>query len=104
MQVMPSKMIKDRYGEFVEIARKQGVVHTSHGRTTLVSLSFERFEELAKAVSEIKPEYSMELEALKHKKKAKTILDFAGVGAPHSEFQSKEEVDSFIRNLRNEWD
>lgn len=104
MQLMSSKKIKDHYGEFVNTARKQGVVHTSHGRTTLVTLSFEEFEELANAVSDKKPEYKTALETLRSKESNKSILDFAGAGTAHSKFKSTCEVDDFIRNLRREWD
>ena len=37
-------------------------------------------------------------------KKNKSLLDFAGAGISHSKFQSTDEVDTFIHNLRNEWD
>ena len=43
MRLMSSKNIKDHYGEFVNTARQQRVIHTSHDRTVLVSLAFEKF-------------------------------------------------------------
>ena len=103
MQLISSKKIKDHYGAFVDTARKQGVVHTSHGRKTLVTLSFEAFEELAYAVSDKKPEYKIALETLKRKENSQSIVDFAGAGTQHSTFQSTHEVDAFIRKLRKEW-
>lgn len=39
---MSSKEIKDRYGAFAEAARREPVVHTSHGRRTLVTISIDR--------------------------------------------------------------
>lgn len=103
MQCMSSKKIKDHYGAFVEAARKQGVIHTSHGRETLVTVSFERFELLANAVSTEKPEYKQALQKLRHQKKEASLSDFAGSGVAHSTFKSTHEVDDFITNLRNEW-
>lgn len=42
MKTMSSKEIKDRYGAFAEAARREPVVHTSHGRPTLVTISIDR--------------------------------------------------------------
>jgi hypothetical protein len=42
MKRMTSKEIKDHYGEFSETARRETVVHTSHGRPTLVTISVEQ--------------------------------------------------------------
>jgi hypothetical protein len=46
MKSMSSKEIKDRYGAFVEAARREPVVHTSHGRPTLVTISIDRARSL----------------------------------------------------------
>ena len=46
MKSMSSKEIKDRYGAFAEAARREPVVHTSHGRPTLVTISIERAQKL----------------------------------------------------------
>jgi hypothetical protein len=40
--VRSSKEIKDRYGAFAEAARRETVVHTSHGRPSLVTISIDR--------------------------------------------------------------
>jgi hypothetical protein len=42
MKTMSSKEIKDHYGAFAEVARREPVVHTSHGRPTLVTISIDR--------------------------------------------------------------
>ena len=47
MKSMSSKEIKDRYGAFAEAARREPVVHTSHGRPTLVTISIDRARSLA---------------------------------------------------------
>jgi len=46
MKSMSSKEIKDRYGAFAEAARREPVVHTSHGRPTLVTISIDRARSL----------------------------------------------------------
>ena len=46
MKSMSSKEIKDHYGAFAEAARREPVVHTSHGRPTLVTISIERAQKL----------------------------------------------------------
>jgi|SRR5450631_2575265 hypothetical protein len=46
MKSMSSKEIKDRYGAFVEAARREPVVHTNHGRPTLVTISIDRARSL----------------------------------------------------------
>jgi hypothetical protein len=42
MKTMSAKEIKDHYGAFVETARREPVVHTNHGRPTLVTISIDR--------------------------------------------------------------
>jgi hypothetical protein len=100
---MSAEKIKHHYGSFVEIASKQGVVHTSHGRKTLVTISFEQFKILANAVSAEKPEYKKVLQGQYVQNSGASLLDFAGSGVVHSTFKSAYEVDDFITNLRNEW-
>jgi hypothetical protein len=39
---MSAKEIRDHYGAFVEAARREPVVHTNHGRPTLVTISIDR--------------------------------------------------------------
>lgn len=52
MKTMSSKEIKDHYGVFVETARRELVVHTNHGRPTLVTMSIDR----ARSIPELKNE------------------------------------------------
>ncbi len=52
MKVMSSREIKDRYGAFSETARRESVVHTSHGRPTLVTISIDR----ARSIPELRDE------------------------------------------------
>jgi hypothetical protein len=96
---MSSKNIKDHYREFVNTARQQGVIHTSHGRILLVSLAFEKFEDIANSLADIKPKYKSALKSLKNQGKGKSILGFAGAGKTHSSFKANNEID----NLSNEW-
>ena len=42
VKTMSAKEIKDRYGVFAETARREPVVHTNHGRPTLVTISIDR--------------------------------------------------------------
>jgi hypothetical protein len=46
MKSMSSKEIKNRYGAFAEAARRETIVHTSHGRPTLVTISIDRARKL----------------------------------------------------------
>ena len=46
MIVMSSKAIKDHYGAFADAARRGPVVHTSHGRPTLVTISIDKALEI----------------------------------------------------------
>jgi hypothetical protein len=59
---MSSKEIKDHYGRFVETARREPVVHTSHGRPILVTISID----LALSI----PELRVEIEKLKGSSKS----------------------------------
>lgn len=49
---MSAKEIKDRYGVFAETARREAVVHTNHGRPTLVTISIDR----ARAIPQLRPD------------------------------------------------
>ena len=91
MRLMSSKNIKDHYGEFVNTTCQQGVIHTSHGRTVLVSLAFGEFEDIANSLADIKPKYKTALESLKNQGKGKSILGFAGAGKTHSSFKNLQQ-------------
>ena len=88
MKQMTSKEIKDRYGEFSETARRETVVHTSHGRPTLVTVSIDR----AKTIPELNREISAA--ALVDKTEMLSRLrSFAGIGVALVGSQSAEDLD-----------
>lgn len=95
MKTMSSKEIKDHYGRFTETARRELVVHTSHGRPTLVTLSMER----AKAI----PELEAELSGEEPRKKTNALLDALGKGAHLSAYRDEEDVVETLRRMRDEW-
>ena len=76
MQKMSAKEIKDRYGLFVEAARREPVIHTNHGRPTLVTISIDRARSI--------PQLRAELEGLgvddDRKARAARLLTLAGAG------------------------
>jgi hypothetical protein len=53
VKLMPSKQIKDHYGAFQELARKHPIIHTSHGRKTLLTISIEKAMNIPELRSEI---------------------------------------------------
>jgi hypothetical protein len=56
MRKMSAQEIKDRYGAFVEAARREPVIHTSHGRPMLVTISIDsarRIPQLRDALEEV---------------------------------------------------
>ena len=63
MKSMSSKEIKDRYGAFAEAARREPVVHTSHGRPTLVTISIERARRLPGLREELRLPTGADLDA-----------------------------------------
>ena len=75
MKSMSSREIKDRYGAFAEAARRETVVHTSHGRPTLVTISIDR----ARALPGLKEELAGIVEADRKEQLAR-LLAMAGVG------------------------
>ena len=72
---MSSKEIKDRYGAFAETARRESVVHTAHGRPTLVTISIDR----ARAIPELRAELGAPTEADRKARLAR-LLEVGGVG------------------------
>jgi hypothetical protein len=95
MKTMSSKEIKDRYGEFAETARREPVVHTSHGRPTLVTISIDR----AKDIPELSREIAAPVNADKQEQLAR-IRRFAGIGVKLVGEQSIEELDKRSREFR----
>ena len=92
---MSSKEIKDRYGDFVETARREPVIHTSHGRPTLVTLSIEAARQI--------PELRVKLEAAEHGRSRNSLLNYLGKGRRWSRFKSDEEIAAFLRSERDAW-
>ncbi|HYA75028.1 MAG TPA: hypothetical protein VEF36_17925 [Roseiarcus sp.] len=72
---MSSKEIKDRYGAFAEAARREPVVHTSHGRPTLVTISIDR----ARSLPGLREELAAPADAERQKRLAR-LLEMGGVG------------------------
>jgi len=75
MKSMSSKEIKDRYGAFAEAARREPVVHTSHGRPTLVTISIDR----ARSLPGLREELAAPADAERQKRLAR-LLEMGGVG------------------------
>lgn len=96
MKTMSSKDIKDHYGDFVEAARREPVVHTNHGRPTLVTISFERAQSI--------PELSADISPAKTEKCGNVLLEAMGKGTKLSAFKSTAEVDKFVRDMRDAWE
>lgn len=76
MQKMSAKEIKDRYGLFVEAARREPVVHTNHGRPTLVTISIDR----ALSIPQLRSEIENLALADDRKERAARLLALAGAG------------------------
>jgi hypothetical protein len=95
MKQMTSKEIKDRYGEFSETARRETVVHTSHGRPTLVTVSIDR----ARSIPELNREISGPTSIDKTEMLAR-LRGFAGIGVTLVGSQSAEELDQRSRQFR----
>ena len=95
MKIMSSKEIKDRYGAFTEAARREPVIHTTHGRPTLVTISIDRARKI--------PELSSELQMPVSKGKKELLARFlalGGIGVKLVGEQSVEELDKRSREFR----
>ncbi len=75
MKTMSSKEIKDRYGVFAETARRELVVHTSHGRPTLVTISIDRARSIPQLQSDLPAD-----PAANRKQKYERLIALAGIG------------------------
>ncbi len=95
MKTMSSKEIKDRYGLFAETARREPVVHTSHGREILVTLSIER----ARAI----PELCAELGSGANRARRNVLLEALGKGEGLSAYKSAKDVGAALRRARDAW-
>ena len=94
---MSSKEIKDRYGAFVEAARREPVVHTSHGRPTLVTISIDRALRL--------PGLREELAApadLDRQERLARLLELGGVGVGLVGEQAPERLAARSRAFRGD--
>jgi hypothetical protein len=95
MKMMSSKEIKDRYGVFTETARREPVIHTTHGRPTLVTISIDR----ARNIPELSTELQMPVSADKREMLAR-FLALGGIGVKLIGEQSVEELDRRSREFR----
>ncbi len=95
MKLMSSKEIKDHYGAFSDTARRETVVHTSHGRPTLVTISVDR----AKGIPELNREISAAAAIDKTEMLARLRI-FAGVGVALVGSQLAEDLDERSRHFR----
>ncbi|MGB8816970.1 MAG: hypothetical protein WCC66_03520 [Rhizobiaceae bacterium] len=88
MKLMSSKDIKDRYGHFSDTARRETVVHTSHGRPTLVTISVDR----ARSIPELNREISAG-SAIDKTDLLARVHSFAGIGIELVGCQSAKDLD-----------
>lgn len=95
MKTMSSKEIKDRYGAFVETARRELVVHTSHGRPTLVTMSIDRARSIPQLQSDLPLESSLD-----RKTKFERLIALAGVGVKLVGAQSDVELAKRSKDFR----
>jgi hypothetical protein len=95
MIMMSSKAIKDHYGEFVEAARREPVIHTNHGRQTLVTISIERAREIPELRDALGKD---DLET--RQSKLSRLLALAGAGARLVGPISAEELAARSRSFR----
>jgi hypothetical protein len=95
MKIMSSKEIKDHYGAFAEAARHELVVHTSHGRPTLVSMSIDR----ARSIPQLQGDLPAET-ALDRKQKFERLMAMAGIGVKLVGEQSLESMEKRSREFR----
>src|SRR5579863_6603207 len=97
MKSMSSKEIKDRYGAFAEAARREPVVHTSHGRPTLVTISIDRARELPGLREELGPPGDADRSA-----RLSRLLALGGVGEALVGKQSPKRLAERSRRFRGD--
>ncbi len=97
MKMMSSEEIKDRYGVFAETARREPVIHTSHGRPTLVTISIDR----AKKIPELQNELGVAGESGREERLAR-LMAMAGIGEKIVGPQTAEDIEARIRFFRGD--
>ena len=95
MIVMSSKAIKDHYGVFADAARREPVVHTSHGRQTLVTISIDK----ALEIPELRDAISGS-DAANRQGRLSRLLALGGAGAGLVGTTSAEELAARSRHFR----
>ncbi len=95
MKTMSSKEIKDRYGAFVEAARRELVVHTSHGRPTLVTMSIDRARSIPQLQGDLPSESNID-----RKQKFERLMALAGIGVKLVGEQSAADLAKRSREFR----
>ena len=95
MKTMSSKEIKDHYGAFAETARREPVVHTSHGRPTLVTMSID----LARNIPQLQNDLPAQNVDEKKNRLAR-FLAMAGIGVKLVGEQSVEALEKRSREFR----
>jgi hypothetical protein len=94
---MSSKQIKDQYGAFAEAARRETVVHTSHGRPTLVTISIDR----ARRIPELRHEIGGE-SAEERSSRLERLFALAGAGAAAAGNPTPEDLIARSRAFRGD--
>lgn len=95
MKTMSAKEIKDHYGAFTEAARREPVVHTSHGRPTLVTISIDR----ARGIPQLRDDLGLVIESDREERVAR-LLAMGGSGVRAQTPQSAEELAARSRAFR----
>ncbi len=92
---MSAKEIKDHYGAFTEAARREPVVHTSHGRPTLVTISIDRARSIPQLRDDLGPMTSSDRKA-----RVQRLLALGGTGVRTDNPQTAEEIAARSREFR----
>jgi hypothetical protein len=95
MKTMSSKEIKDRYGAFAEAARRELIVHTSHGRPTLVTISIDRARSIPQLQNDLAPQTSED-----KKERLARLIALGGVGVSLIGEQSVADLEKRSREFR----
>ena len=88
MKTMSAKEIKDRYGVFAEAARREPVVHTNHGRPTLVTISIDR----ARSIPQLRTDLEGVAQSDDRKDRVARLLALGGAGVKIVGEQSAESL------------
>lgn len=101
MRRMSSKQIKDHYGDFIETARREPVIHTNHGRPIAVTIPLETARQIPELKAELPPANPTEGNAPQNRGE-NPFLKYLGRQS-ESRFKTVEEVDAAIRRERDAW-